>query len=1159
MAEDFVNFDEEGVFESERLSASAVRTLDDIKYEKDNLGVNCQKTQAAGDHSFVSNADDMLTASTGEHGEVNVMDEKEGMLASGVPDLVKLPTLEVTIKHTGSSHVQNVEDTRVAVYKPASSQEQIVLNVEEKQTKIHQDLNEIILLEDGNNVVNLQKSVIDEYRRKTEYYGPLKAVVERVTVELEGKDREIMRTKLMQVKFVSRDASGQELKGEELLQAIAKIPGLIPPCDPPKEDGGISVTGESQGINGGEVVSISFSDGENISISKKAIEQYRKLSRVTKPLGAQRERTFEIQGEDRIPVTIVRLFPTENIEPLLPLCIKDETPLEVKPPVIKRGRPRGRGRGVARGKGRQQPRFQVEYTALPRGLKPRIKQEPDSDHSYDLHKSESEDGHISNLGYESGLIVQMSPSCNASETDIDDFDNYDNGEDILPLQLHSAPTDMNARLTSLEIWKYLTEYASEYNRVQGMITQFNNESWLEVKRMSDFYHVDGEVMIDISFKAVYRNDPSVTYFLRGFSRLIRTGELATANDINHLFHCLSRDRKLCLGLKPSPYQPDIETNEQVRLYFKQKGQFVSTPFESLFSKVCRGIVTVKGNPRSTTFTRGSKSVLGVHALCSACAMLGKKMNQLIKAFPKNGAALKSEASDEKIGEDKYNKQLFGQSIKKKGAQLSSSAIRQIFTQSVMEVLSAKVPSRFSSNQDEIDLNEELTVRGKRKKVKKRTSEEGDEEEDTRPSVGCTEEEFLQMIDLRPPNPGILARSLVKRCNVCQFRAPTMLALFSHMQGHMGTLKEKCGDCQVQLSSKEALETHRKQMHTQRSPMCTICQLDFTTKDQLFDHMNKHRDHHPFECPFCDHKLTNMDAYKKHVRLTHKIKSVRDLKYACKTCNIHFYTLDHLLLHRVNQNHEDIDMFNCKACGSSSVTANEFRSHILEHSEEEREAANVAICSQCYKVFFSAFKLKFHLDTKHNQGKKELESVQIETSSNEPPKKKKNKGPYLRYLRANEKYECYKCRRRFKTRETLENHVKFSHGEKKVTKADCECTQCGRKFNALRRLANHMKIHLGNRPVFQCEECGQIYGKKIQVLEHIRTDHAEQVQLHQQQQELLQSSQPADHLVDIQEQPQHPVIEGTATASWSPIKSPFKVPTVEQTQEAVYSLLQLTDF
>lgn len=420
---------------------------------------------------------------------------------------------------------------------------------------------------------------------------------------------------------------------------------------------------------------------------------------------------------------------------------------------------------------------------------------------------------------------------------------------------------------------------------------------------------------------------------------------------------------------------------------------------------------------------------------------------------------------------------------------STGQVKHLFSQSVAEVISSTASSSSSAYLNEPHSSKSFLHRIRKSKAPKRISKVKEDSKDSKPSVGVTEEEFLQMIDLRLPQPGVQPRSLIKKCNVCGFRAPSLLSLFSHMKGHIGTLKEKCGECSVQLSSKEALEAHKKQMHTQRSPICAICHLDFTTTDQLFDHMNKHRSHLPFECPICEHKLTNMDAYKKHVRLSHKIKSVRDLKFVCRTCGLHFYTCDHLLLHRVNQNHEGTP-FLCKFCGGSTPTANDFRSHLLEHTEEEREAANIAICQQCYKVFFSSFRLKFHIDAKHNQCK-EPNSVTVKTGS-EPPKKKKSKGPYLRYLRANEKYECLKCKRKFKTCDTLQNHIKYSHGEKRAVKTDNTCNICGRKFNALRRLANHMKIHTGTRPVFQCEECGQIYSKKMQVLEHIRTDHAEQV-------------------------------------------------------------------
>lgn len=1158
--ETFVAFQEGNDFSTDGLSMSTLHPL----AQGPLVVVKCESSSL--EEMVVGGCEEKISLEPGlGDGQLTHLEEHRSEVTkeeAGSQKMCNFPVLEVIITHTSDEHIKKTDDTMVAVYKSSSSKEEIVLSLKEIQPKSRHRGDSVIYVNDGENVIHLSRSVVDEYRRKSNYFGPLKAAVEKAKLVQDGEEKEVLRTKLMQVKFVMRDGAGQELSGEEMVKAMAKIPGIIPPCDPGSIHDGSDACPLSPNTKE-EVVTISFGENDQVDIPRSAIEQYRALSKITEPLTAKKEKSFREENGRKVPVTVISLYPDKESVPVSPVHEESMQQVDEQPAKPRRGRPAGRGKRVIRGRKRVLPDSPDTKPLIDpqRSFKRETPEEPQNTSS----NSEAEDGGISELGFDSGIVVVQTPGHEVMSTEEGFIENGVTEVALLPLQLQSAPKDMAAELTSQQAWKYLTEYASEEDAVQGLVTQFNNESWLEVKRMSDFFHCDGEVMTDISFKAVYRKDDTrISYYLRGFSRLLKTGELTSANAINHLFRCLSPDRKLCLGLKPALFETHLESHEQLRHFFKQKGHIISTPFESLFSKECKGIVVVNGNPTSCTFTRGSKTIVGVQVLCRECAALGKQMNQLLKGHTHNGSLARNELLGEKSMQERYNNQLLKQPLRSKGPALNSKEIRHIFTQNVSEIISSPSVSAISFEQDDIDPYEELPVaKGKRKVATRRSGDFEGDEDHVRPSIGVSEEEFLRMIDLCPPAPGILTRSIVKRCNVCQFRAPTMLALFTHMQGHMGALKEKCGECNVQLSSKEAMDVHKKQMHSQRSPVCTICQLDFTTKDQLFDHMNKHRNHHPFECPMCDHKLTNMDAYKKHVRLTHKVKSVRDLKFACKTCNIHFYTRDHLLLHRVNQNHEDVDPFSCKACSFSSTTANEFRSHIWEHSEEERESANIAICPHCYKVFFSAFKLTFHLETKHPPQGKEAEAQsqpKLEPDASEPPRKKKNKGPYLRYLRANEKYECRKCRRRFKTHETLENHEKFSHGEKKVTKSECQCTLCGRRFNALRRLANHMKIHSGNRPVFQCEECGQIYGKKTQVLEHIRTDHAEQVQRHQQQQELLQNNQLEEQaLVDITEQPQHVTLEGGASTAWSPIKSPFKVPTVEQTQEAVYSLLQLTDF
>lgn len=535
----------------------------------------------------------------------------------------------------------------MVVYKAPDSQENLVLQVEEN-SQVTQEEDETILVGDGENVVSLRKSVIAEFRQKRQYYGPLKAVVERATVDCNGQQQEILKTKLMQVRFASKDAHGNDLKGDDLLHSMAKIPGLIPPCDPPPDNVGEKVNG-SNTIGNRDQIFLTFSDGDSISISKKAVDQYRKLSGITKPLVAQREKTYRNEGSGRTPLTIVRLYPSDDgiqrsakrME-----AIDNSSTCESQ-----RQEPEEQREGGVKGRRNKKTKFLQDCPELQQSTVAEGKNEVVFvEAGEDTQQSQSEDEGLSSFGYESGMIVQTSPTYSTSFPNLKDLENCAGiSNDVMPFHLQSASVDVNVKLTSDEIWKYLTEYASECEQVQGLITQFNNESWLEVKRMSDFFHVDGEVMTDISVKAVYRSNPSpVTFYLRGFGRMIRSGELNTLSDITHLYRCLSSNHKLCLGLKPSPYQPDIENNEHVRQYFKSKGHFVSTPFESLFSQKCRGIVTIRGNPLAATFTRGLRTVMGVYALCSACAIMGKKLNHLIKAYPRNKPITESATSHGKV-------------------------------------------------------------------------------------------------------------------------------------------------------------------------------------------------------------------------------------------------------------------------------------------------------------------------------------------------------------------------------------------------------------------------------------------------------------------------------------------------------------------------------
>ena len=299
-------------------------------------------------------------------------------------------------------------------------------------------------------------------------------------------------------------------------------------------------------------------------------------------------------------------------------------------------------------------------------------------------------------------------------------------------------------------------------------------------------------------------------------------------------------------------------------------------------------------------------------------------------------------------------------------------------------------------------------------------------EDTRPDVILTQEQYADMIDIRRPEVGGTKKHLYKSCSYCNYQAKTLLALFVHMKVHLGVLHETCNKCKANFSDKDALEKHRIETHGQKTPECPVCFVEFTNNDLLYDHMNRHRPHPPFACSYCSEGFFTLEAYKKHLKTTHKIKSVNDLQIGCKTCQVHFYTQDHLILHRVNMNHNDIDLFTCKVCGYDFDTASSFREHIMEHTEEERDVANIAVCPTCFKAFFSAYRLNFHIERSHLMPKADKDSEQQNSQMMQQSSKKNVKGPYMRYLKQQDKNVCSFCNRRFKTPEILQSHIHFCH-------------------------------------------------------------------------------------------------------------------------------------
>ncbi|KAF2358891.1 Zinc finger C2H2-type [Trinorchestia longiramus] len=892
-----------------------------------------------------------------------------------------VPVLQITIVHAGNTHTISKDDQYEYQYKSASG--------EVSSLPFDNSDDDLIEVSDGNSTFTLKRSMVYDYRKQANYYGALKVFRERTKVRRNGKDEVVIRTSLIQVRVTAKDKDGKKLGPHEIPPSVTNTPGIIPPIDPKEVQSYKPPTSTN-------MVPITFGN-HIVDINKKAIEQFKKMSGVNRALKAQLSKLYKRKNGIDVPITVLKLFASnrkpgasvKNSRSTLP----DSVNVVKWPP-----------QATARNKN--------PAARIPAAI-------PDDSTSNDIvdlkhyltTKSTEVNCELSQLGRS---------WCRYNPRDTSESDFVPEGDFV--------PPDMNDIIHTDALWNYLINYAKEIENFIDFEYEINEDRWLELKRASNTFHVNGEMWPDVVVKVVYRlnketKEYEVTYFVRVLGRLIKTGVLMRGVDVNNIVQLLGPDRKICVGVMATPYLQLLDKNTEMCRVLKREGVLVLHPFESLHSEKCCGLVRDVSQTHLNSFRRGSVGVEGEQVVCPPCLSLCARLNQLFSATDyqtkskqrEQSAVVSSSGGSNSGASAPTNSQFIGVGV---SAALRGSRVREVLTQSLDDILR-------SSNSRRALLEEDARLG---LPARKKVALEDEEYEDPRPEVVLSQEQFVEMIDIRRPEVGGTKKHLYKSCSYCNYRAKTLLSLFAHMKVHLGVMREVCSKCKANFSDKHALEKHRIETHGQKTPECPVCFVELTNNDQLFDHMNRHRTHPPFICTYCSDSFFTLDAYKKHLKSTHKTKSVTDLQIGCKTCNVHFYTQDHLILHRVNMNHNDIDLFTCKVCGFDFDTAASFRDHIMEHTEEERDAANIAVCPTCFKVFFSSYRLNFHIERSHLMPKsnKDPEQPQQQALLIHQPTNKNTKGPYMRYLKQTEKNICSLCNRRFKTVEILQSHIHFCH-------------------------------------------------------------------------------------------------------------------------------------
>ena len=245
-------------------------------------------------------------------------------------------------------------------------------------------------------------------------------------------------------------------------------------------------------------------------------------------------------------------------------------------------------------------------------------------------------------------------------------------------------------------------------------------------------------------------------------------------------------------------------------------------------------------------------------------------------------------------------------------------------------------------------------------------------------------------------------------------------------------------------------------------ICPVCQRVFKSEIMLQRHIRRfHEKVHP--CDKC-----NKWYPSKLLLQEHKISHEDDSYLQCSMCHLKYKRKIGLKYHHIRVHSNMEPKYMCDYCGKRFKLKIDLGGHI------EKTHLNVShICKICGKVV----KNITHHEWQHDRVAKRIVY----------------------------KYGCNLCRKKFTTRNNLDNHLlmhkdgfkctlcdevfssPYSLGSHKSTKhrRGATCTICERSFTNTSNFYQHVLTHAGIRP-YKCDICGEDFTQRSSVLRHRKT-------------------------------------------------------------------------
>ena len=300
----------------------------------------------------------------------------------------------------------------------------------------------------------------------------------------------------------------------------------------------------------------------------------------------------------------------------------------------------------------------------------------------------------------------------------------------------------------------------------------------------------------------------------------------------------------------------------------------------------------------------------------------------------------------------------------------------------------------------------------------------------------------------------------KECDVCGelFGCGGFHKHMLKCHGKAGKFYKNCDFCNKEFST-VTVHKHYKLQHNYGRFACTKCTYIGNFPSEIISHISQeHSDHQLVRCPSChmDHALKDIEGHYKSC-IGEKILKGK------------WYTGDRM----------------CETCGKL-FPVKSYLQHLKTHlrkkvanGEEPFEAQGKTLfyyCDKCENKFSFKRELDDHVQVVHDK---------VEFKCALCPLSFKTRAIMVGHTRlahsSDKRYECEVCHKRFDSIPHKRRH-KVIHEEAKF-----ECSFCKKRLKTKETLEAHERYHTGEKP-FKCEHCGNGYVNRKALRQHVAGAH-----------------------------------------------------------------------